>query len=80
MNKNDNPVGIVVHINEDLEQDQINMLETSLGSDAGVKHAHINRSRKHLMRVDYLPGVIPARQILSYVKNRGYNAVLVGWI
>ena len=80
MSNNNNSVGIVVHINEELQQEQINNLESSLANDAGVKHARINRSRKHLMLVDYLPGVIPARQILDYVRNKGYNAVLVGWI
>ena len=80
MSKNNNPVNIVVHINEDLQQEQIDMLETSLGSDAGIKEARVNRKRKHLMLVDYLPGVIPARQVLDYVRNKGYNAVLVGWI
>ena len=40
----------------------------------------VNRSRKHLMLVDYLPGVVTARQVLNYVRNKGYNAALVGWI
>ena len=80
MSKNNKPVNIVVHINEELQQEQIDMLETSLGSDAGIKDVRVNRKRKHLMLVDYLPGIIPARQVLDYVKNKGYNAVLVGWI
>ena len=77
---NNNHVGIVVHINEKLEQDQINNLEASLGKDEGVKEARINRSRSHLMLVDYMPGVITAREVLNYIKNKGYNAVLVGGI
>ncbi len=77
---NNNPVGIVIHINEDLQQEQINKLEISLGSDAGVKQARINRSRSHLMLVDYMPGIISARQVINYIKNKGYNAVLVGGI
>ena len=80
MRINNNPVGIVVHINEELQQEQIEKLETSLGSDAGVKKVHINRSRKHLILVDYIPGIIHARQVIDYVKNKGYNAVLVGMI
>jgi hypothetical protein len=80
MSKNNKPVGIVVHINEKLEHDQISMLETSLGSDAGVKEARINRRRSHLMLVDYMPGVITARQVLNYINNKGYSAVLVGGI
>jgi len=77
---NNNHVGIIVHINEKLEHEQINKLETSLGSDAGVKEAHINRDRSHLMLVDYMPHMITAREVINYVKNKGYNAVLVGGI
>lgn len=77
---NNNPVGIVIRIHEKLEQEQIQKLETSLGSDAGVKEARINRDRSHLMLVDYMPGVITARQVINYINNKGYNAVLVGGI
>jgi hypothetical protein len=80
MSNKNHPVGIVVHINEELQQEQISKLETSLGSDSGIKGARINRDRKHLMLVDYLPSVITARQVVNYVRNKGYNAVLVGWI
>jgi hypothetical protein len=80
MRQNNNPVGIVVHIDEELQQDQIEKLETSLGSDAGVQRVHVNRQRKHLILVDYIPSVIHARQVINYVKNKGYNAVLVGMI
>jgi len=77
---NNNPVGIVIHINEELQQDQIDKLETSLGSDSGVKEARINRDRSHLMLVDYIPSMITARQVINYIQNKGYNAVLVGGI
>lgn len=80
MSNNNNHAGIVVHIREDLKQDQISMLETSLGNDEGVKSVRINPDRKHLMLVDYMPGVITARQVLNYVTNKGYKAALVGWI
>ena len=75
---NKNPVGIVIHINEELQQEQISKLENSLGSDAGVKEARINRDRSHFMQVDYIPSIVTARQVINYVKSKGYNAVLVG--
>jgi len=78
MSNNNNPVGIVIHINEVLQQEQISKLENSLGSDAGVKEARINRNRNNFMLVDYMPSVVTARQVINYVKNRGHNAVLVG--
>jgi hypothetical protein len=77
---NNNPVGIVVHIKEKLQHEQIFHLESSLGSDKGVKEARINRDRSHLMLVDYLPGVISAHEVINYIKSKGYNAVLVGGI
>jgi len=77
---NNNPVGIVVHIIEELQHEQIDKLETSLGSDAGVKEARVNRDRRHLMLVDYMPGLITARQVIDYIRSKGYNAVLVGGI
>ncbi len=73
-----NPVGIVIHIKDELQQEQISKLENSLGSDAGVKEARINRDRNHFMLVDYMPSIVTARQVINYVKSRGYNAVLVG--
>lgn len=79
MSKN-NPVGIVIHINEELQKEQIKKLEISLGSDSGVKEARINRTRNHLLLVDYMPGIITARQVIDYVKSKGYSAVLVGGI
>ena len=71
-------VGIVIHINDELHQEQISKLENSLGSDAGVKEVRINRDRSHFMLVDYMPSIVTARQVINYVKNRGYSAVLVG--
>ena len=73
-----NHVGIVIHINDELQHEQISKLENSLGSDAGVKEARINRDRSHFMLVDYMPSIVTARQVINYVKNKGYNAVLVG--
>lgn len=78
--RNNNPVGIVVHIIEELQHEQINKLESALVTDKGVKEARVNRDRKHLMLVDYMPGIITARQVLNYIQNKGYNAVLVGGI
>ena len=77
---NNKSVGVVVHISEELQQEQINTLESSLVNDRGVRTARVNRDRKHLMLVDFIPGVVTARQVLNHVRNKGYNAALVGWI
>lgn len=77
---NNNAVGIVVHIKEKLQNDQIFHLEESLGSDKGVKDARINRDRSHFVLVNYFPSVTSSLEVLGNIKNKGYNAVLVGWI
>ena len=74
MSKNNKPVNIVVHINEELQQEQIDMLETSLGSDAGIKEVRVNRKRKHLMLVDYDPQDIAALDLLGKVRSHGVHA------
>jgi hypothetical protein len=77
---NNKHVGLVIHFNEELQQEQISKLEASLGNDEGVKQARVNEKRSHLMLVDYLPGVITARHVIDYIKNKGYTAVVVGWV
>ena len=78
MTKNKKPVEIVLHINENLEIEQINHLESLLCSDDGVTDARVNLKRNHLMLVDYVPGLVTAREVLNYVRNYGYRAKLVG--
>ena len=78
MIKNRKPVEIILHINENLKIEQINHLESLLGNDEGITDARMNLKRKHLMLVDYIPGVVTAREVLSYVHNHGYHAELVG--
>ncbi len=78
MIKNTKPVEIILHINEDLQGKQIDHLENLLSKDNGITKAQVNPKRRHLMLVDYLPGIVTARDVLSYVRNRGYHAELVG--
>ena len=72
------PVGIILHVNEKLQGTEINSLESSLSNDNGVTNARFNPTRNHLMMVDYLPEVVSAREVLSYVHKRGYQAALIG--
>ena len=72
------PVGIILHINEDLQSAQINNLESSLGNNNGITKARFNTKRNHLMLVDYMSDVVSAREVLGYVHNHGYQASLVG--
>lgn len=78
MPKTAKPVEIIVHINDKLQSTQINNLESSLSNNNGITNARFNPTRNHLMRVDYMPSVVSAREVLGYVKNHGYQAALVG--
>ena len=78
MTENTKPVEIVLHIDENLQIKQINHLESLLNDDNGISNVRVNLRRNHLMLVDYIPGVVTARQVLSYVRNHGYHAELVG--
>jgi len=78
MTENTKPVEIVLHIDENLQIKQINRLECLLNDDSGISNVRVNLRRNHLMLVDYIPGVVTARQVLSYVRNHGYHAELVG--
>ena len=78
--RSNHTVDVIVHIDEDLPQEQITRLEHALGGDRGIRDAQVNRRHHHLMRVDYAPSEITARQVLSYVQSRGYHAELVGFL
>lgn len=78
MTQNAKPVEITLHIKETLQMQQINHLESLLCDDDGIADVHVNQQRSHLMLVDYIPGVVTSRDILSYVRNHGYHASLTG--
>lgn len=78
MRKNKKPVEIILHINEELQGKQIDHLENLIRHDNGITRAQVSPKRNHLMLVDYIPEIVTARDVLSYVRNRGYHAELVG--
>ena len=73
-------IGVVVHINENLDGDNRKELSQKIGSLEGVLSAGVQEQRPHLMIVDYDPHQTKSLDVLSGVTNSGVHAQLVGWV
>ncbi len=69
---------ILIHIDEDLDDNDIHDLERELSSMDGVYSACVNERARHLMLVDFDPKDIKAAQLLRTVSLQGLHAELVG--
>lgn len=69
---------LVVHIDEDLDDERIVALEKELSMQTGILSACVHEDRRHLMVVDYDPGGIHSGEILSRITSNGVHAELVG--
>lgn len=73
-------IEVIVHIDETLSIPDITDLENSLSADHGIEKVHINRTRQHLMLIDFSPENVTSVEVLNYVKNKGVHAELIGGI
>ena len=71
---------IVVHIDENLSNEQIQEMEKRLSMEAGVQSACVHDRTPHLMVIDYDPREVGAGQLLNNFHSSGLHAVLVGGI
>lgn len=69
---------VVIHIDQDLADDDIHALERDLSYVPGVYCACVNDRARHLMLVDYDPDDIQAGELLRVVRQHGVTAELVG--
>lgn len=69
---------VVIHLDEDLNDDDIHELERDLSCVPGVVCACVNDKARHLMLVDYDPEGVAAGQLLSVVRQHGIGAELIG--
>jgi hypothetical protein len=69
---------ILIHIDEELDDDDIHDLELELSTMDGVYSACVNERARHLMLVDFDPRDIKATQLLRTVSLQGLHAELVG--
>lgn len=69
---------VVIHIDEELGDDDIHELERDLSCVPGVVSACVNDRARHLMLVDYDPQGVKAGQLLDVVRQHGIGAELIG--
>ena len=71
---------VVVHIDENLTNEQIHDIEKQLSSVNGVVSACAHVRTPHLFVIDYDPRSIHTGQLLQKVKNGRLHAQLIGGI
>lgn len=71
-------VETIVHISEDLNEDQRNDLISTLTESAGITDAEFCPSRFHLLLVKYDRGVYSSQDILNEVISNNLHARLIG--
>lgn len=69
---------ILIHIDEELNDERIYDLEHILSMQEGIFSACVHERRRHLMLVDYDPETSYSGAILSQVRATGVHAELVG--
>ena len=69
---------VLIHIDEELTDDDIHDIEADLSQIDGVYSACVNERARHLMLVDYDPDDIRAGMLLEEVESHGVHAELIG--
>jgi hypothetical protein len=68
---------VVIHINENLTDQEIQEMEKNLADIQGLVSACVHKNTRHLMVVDYDPRQTRSGELLHYIQNNGYRAQLV---
>lgn len=69
---------VLVHIDETLEEQDLDNVENRLRDEDGVISVHHESKHPHLMLVEYNPDRTSSRGILQTVTRQGLHAELVG--
>jgi hypothetical protein len=69
---------VVIHIDEELPDEDILEIERDIGHVPGVYSACVNDRARHLLLIDYDPEGVNASDLLSMVRLHGVGAELVG--
>ena len=70
---------VLIHIDEELDDDYIGEIERDFSRMDGVVSACVHENARHLMLVDYDPMVAHSTGLLNLVKRQGLHAELVGF-
>ena len=69
---------VIIHIDEDLRDEDILEIERDIGRVTGVYSACVNDRARHLLLIDYDPEGVRASELLRMVRQHGLGAELVG--
>lgn len=69
---------IVIHIDEDLDNNRIHELERQIGAEHGVYSACMHEKTRHLMVVDFDATEVRPSRIVDSIRARGLHAEMVG--
>lgn len=69
---------VVIHIDEDLTDDEIHELEHDIAGMGGVYSACVHERARHLMLIDFDPEDLPSGMLLREVQSHGLHAELIG--
>ena len=69
---------VMLHIDEDLDKDHRNQLESYMRGQEGIVSLGYHEKRPHLMVVGYNPECITSMDILTSIQTQGVHAELIG--
>ena len=69
---------ILIHIDDDLGEQERKSLEESMREITGVVAPRFNSGKEYLLLVAFNPEVTTTAALLARVESHGYNAQLVG--
>jgi len=69
---------IMIHINQDLNEQQRKTLEESMRQLDGVVSPRFNPGKEHLLLVAFNPDATSTAVLLAKVQSFGYSAQLIG--
>ena len=77
-NETKNTVEMVVHLTEELNEDQRNNLTSALENTTGIKGAEFCPLRYHLMLVRYDTDAFSSQDVLRSITSQDVHARLIG--
>lgn len=80
LNNSKAKLDIIVHVDEQLDEQSRKRVEYAMTRATGVKRAYFNDHRQHLLIIGYDPALTNSSRILKHVKKQQLNAQLIGGI
>lgn len=69
---------ILIHIDENLDDNGIKSLEREISAERGVVSACVNEKTRHLVVVDFDPATVRPSELVQVFRSRGLHATMVG--